>query len=244
MVESGMGGNVAVEGLGAIVRRRREQAGLSLREAARRAGISLSYLIAIENGRNPTTGRAPQPSPRVLAAISRVLELDMETLLAASGAAGPPSSAHVLLYQMGQARRSPLEAARRLFGSAAEAWIDIVDPGHPDPPRPLADDRVWHVPGPLGAEPPRFDSERVLQALSGELEQAPRSFRSSRVGIVFGANSSALRSAANPDSMLEAESTWETDVALRFHAALGHAPVANVCVYREDDIRELAPRLD
>lgn len=233
-------------GLGGIVRRRREQAGLSLREMARRAGISLSYLIAIENGRNPTTGRSPQPSPRVLAGIARALDLDMETLLAALGGADPSSATHLLLYQMGRVR-SPLAASRRLFGGAADSWIDIVDPHDPTPAPPSAADDAWHVPGPLGVGPPeraRFDAERALGALADVLADAPISFRTSRVGIVFGANPSAMRSTENPGSILEAESTWELDVAMRFHATLGRAPVANVCVYRDIDIQELAPRLD
>src|SRR5919197_6535256 len=87
-------------GLGGILRRPREQLGLSTREAARRIGISPSYLVALEQGRNPSTGRPPVPSPPILAAIGRVLEIELATLLDASGVPTSTSS-HLLLYQTG-----------------------------------------------------------------------------------------------------------------------------------------------
>src|SRR6266508_1229502 len=113
--------------LGGILRRRREQLGLSMREAARRIGISPSYLVALEQGRNPSTGRAPVPSPPILAAIGRVLEIELATLLDAAGAATSPS-AHLLLYQTGSGQQSPLEAARSLFAGQVDAWIEIEAP--------------------------------------------------------------------------------------------------------------------
>src|SRR6185312_2427798 len=99
-------------GLGGILRRRREQLGLSMRETARRIGISPSYLVALEQGRNPSTGRAPIASPPILAAIGRVLDLELGTLLDASGAPTSPSP-HLLLYLIGAGDPSPLEASRR-----------------------------------------------------------------------------------------------------------------------------------
>src|SRR5688572_33136260 len=92
--------------LGGILRRRRAQLGLSMREAARRIGISPSYLVALEQGRNPSTGRAPVPSPPILAAIGRVLDVDLATLLDASGVP-TSSSSHLPLYQTGSGRQSP-----------------------------------------------------------------------------------------------------------------------------------------
>jgi hypothetical protein len=44
--------------------------------------------------------------------------------------------------------------------------------------------------------------------------------------------------------LLESETTWEHDVAAEFQAALGLEPAANICVYREADVQELAARLD
>jgi transcriptional regulator with XRE-family HTH domain len=235
--------------LGGILRRRREQLGLSMREAARRIGISPSYLVALEHGRNPSTGRAPVPSPPILAAIGRVLDIELATLLDASGAP-TSSSTHLLLYQAGEAgaaHQSPLEAARRLFAGRVDAWIEIVDPRRSDDAESPPDDVLVRKRRPLNSARPEsrvFDTTRALAALSGVLAEAPRSSPRRRLGIVFGANSAVLRSIENPPVLLESETTWEHDVGAEFRAALGVEPAANVCVYREADIQELAARLD
>lgn len=109
--------------LGDLIRREREQRGLSMREAARGIGISPAYLVELEHGRNPTTGRPPVPSPVVLAGIERALGIPMRTLLDLAGAA-PPRSAHMLLVQAGGRRRSARAAAARAFGAGVDAWID------------------------------------------------------------------------------------------------------------------------
>lgn len=88
--------------LGGILRRRRDQLGLSMREAARRIGIAPSYLASFEQGRNPPTGRPPVPSPKILVAMGQVLEIELASLLDAVGAA-PSPSVHLLLYQTGAA---------------------------------------------------------------------------------------------------------------------------------------------
>jgi transcriptional regulator with XRE-family HTH domain len=238
-------GRLPPSGLGGILRRRREQLGLSKREAARRIGISPSYLVALEQGRNPSTGRAPVPSPPILAAIGRVLDVELATLLDASGAPTSPS-AHLLLFQTGARNQSPLEAARRLFAGQVDAWIEIVDPRRSDdvesPPDVLVRKRRPLISERSGS--PVFETSRVLGALSEVLAEAPRSRPQPRLGIIFGANSAVLRSIENPPALLESETTWEHDVGAEFRAALDVEPAANVCVYREADIQELTTRLD
>jgi len=239
------GDSPSPSGLGGILRRRRVQLGLSLRETARRIGISPSYLVALEQGRNPSTGRAPVASPPILAAIGRVLELELATLLDASGAPTSPS-AHLLLYLTGAGNPSPLEAARRLFAGKVDAWIEIIDPRGSDGTESPPVDILLRKRGPLGSAASGslvFDTARVLAALSDVLADAPRA-RPSRLGIIFGANSAVLRSIENPQALLESETTWEHDVAHEFQAALGVEPAANICVYRDTDIQELATRLD
>jgi transcriptional regulator with XRE-family HTH domain len=232
--------------LGGILRRRREQLGLSMREAARRIGISPSYLVALEQGRNPSTGRAPVPSARILAAIGRVLDVELATLFDASGAP-TSSSAHLLLYQTGTGRQSPLEAARRFFAGQVDAWIEIVDPRRSDDAESPPDDVLVRKRQSLSwarSGSHVFETHRVLAALSDVLAEAPRLSPRPRLGIIFGANSAVLRSIENPPVLLESETTWEHDVGAEFRAAHGLEPAANVCVYREDDIQELAARLD
>jgi transcriptional regulator with XRE-family HTH domain len=225
-----------------MLRRRREQLGLSMRATARRVGISPSYLAALEQGRNPSTGRAPMPSPPILAAIGRVLEIELATLLDAAGAATSPS-AHLLLYQTGSGQQSPLEAARSLFAGQVDAWIEIVDPRRPDDAESPPDDVLVRRHRPLNSAPV-FQTARALAALSSVLAESPRSSPRPRLGIIFGANSAVLRSIENPPALLESERTWERDVGIEFRAALEVEPAANVCVYRETDIQELAARLD
>jgi len=232
--------------LGGLLRRRREQLGLSMREGARRIGISPSYLVALEQGRNPSTGRAPVPSARILAAIGRVLDIELATLLDASGAT-TSSSAHLLLYQTGTGHQSPLEAARRFFAGQVDAWIEIVDPRSSEDAESPPDDVLVRKRQPLSRARSGshvFETPRVLAALSDVLAEAPRSGPRPRLGIVFGANSALLRSIENPPALLESETTWEYDVGAEFRAAHGIEPAANVCVYREADIQELAARLD
>jgi transcriptional regulator with XRE-family HTH domain len=228
------------------MRRHREQLGLSTREAARRIGISPSYLVALEKGRNPSTGRAPVPSAPILAAIGRVLDIELATLLDASGAPTRPS-AHLLLYQAGVGHRSPLEAARRLFAAHVDAWIEIVDPRRSEQAESPPDDVLLRYRWPLSPTQSGesvFEKARTLGVLSSVLAEARRSTPAPRLGIIFGASSALLRSIENPPALLESEATWEHDVEVEFRRALGVAPSANVCVYREADVQELASRLD
>jgi transcriptional regulator with XRE-family HTH domain len=230
--------------LGGILRRRREQLGLSMREAARRMGISPSYLVALEQGRNPSTGRAPVPSAPILAAIGRALDIELATLLDASGAP-VSSSTHLLLYQTGTGHQSPLEAARRLFAGQVDAWIEIVDPRSSDDAESPPDDVLVRTRRPLISARSRvFGTPHALRALSDVLAEVPRSSSRPRLGIIFGANSAVLRSIENPLALLESEPTWEHAAGAEFRAALGVEPSANVCVYREADVQELAARLD
>ncbi|HSD01198.1 MAG TPA: helix-turn-helix transcriptional regulator [Gaiellales bacterium] len=182
--------------LGDLIRRERERLGISMREAARRIGISPAYLVELEHGLNPTTGRPPTPSPAVLAGIERALGVDITTLLRLTAGASPPS-AHMLLVQAGR-RRSARVAAARAFGDGIDAWIDA---------------------GPLA----------TLASLSAPPGR--------RLGLVFGSRSATLDIAADPAAVLAAERTWEDDVAAACRDAGGGAPAANVCVYRERDLR-------
>ncbi len=72
-------GTTDTEQLGDFVRKQRETAGLSLRAAARAAGIDHKYLFNIENG------KVEQPGPRILVALARVLEVEVEDLYALAG---------------------------------------------------------------------------------------------------------------------------------------------------------------
>ena len=192
--------------VGDLLRTRRLALGLSLRHVARAADISPSYLVALEHGRNPTTGRPPMPSPPVLAGLGRVLGIGRSALLEL--AAPPSHSPHALLYQTGSGPRSPGEAARLLFGDAVDRWVEVGRPSAPD--RALAE----------------------LEALLAEHRPAAGA---GRLGLIFGAGLRPRR--RDLPSLIAAEATWEADVAGACRRALGVEPVANVCVYRDADIR-------
>jgi transcriptional regulator with XRE-family HTH domain len=67
------------ERLGRFIHDRRREQGLALREVAERAGVSKSFLSAVENA------DAPLPSLSMLRRIARGLEVDEADLLAAAG---------------------------------------------------------------------------------------------------------------------------------------------------------------
>jgi transcriptional regulator with XRE-family HTH domain len=195
--------------LGNAIRERRRGLGLSMREAARRIGISTGYLVELEHGRNPTTGRAPMPSPTVLAGVGRALDIDLTTLLDLAGVT-PRRSAHVLLVQVGTGRRSARAAARRAVTATVDTWIEIAGRGDPG---------------------------RALRAAADVVADAPRADPGRRLGLVFESSPSALRTPEGRAAVLASERTWEDDVAAACRASAGIEPAANVCVYREADIR-------
>jgi transcriptional regulator with XRE-family HTH domain len=207
--------------LGHLIRRRRDALGLSLRETARRIGISPGYLVGLEHGRNPTTGRPPTPSPPVLAAIGRVLDVDLDTLLDLAGAA-PRPSAHVLLVQLGEGELPARAGARRALAGRADSWVELAEP--------LG----------LTAAGDGYDADLALRALERRMARVPPAAGERRLGLIFGAGSRPLRTVANPDALIAAEATWERDVAAACRGVVGAEPVANVCVYREADLRTVA----
>ena len=196
-----------------MIRQRRQGLGLSMREASRRIGISTGYLVELEHGRNPTTGRAPMPSPTVLAGVGRALDIDLATLLHLAGVT-PPRTAHVLFVQASGARRSARAAARRAVAGSVDAWMEVAGRGDPA--------------GALRA---------VADLVAGQANGDPNR----RLGLVFQASAGALRTRDIRQAVVVSERTWETDVATVCRAAAGTEPTANVCVYREADIRAAGP---
>lgn len=71
-------GRRQLEALGALIRKQRQQAELTLRDLAERANVSNPYLSQIERGLH-------EPSVRVLKAIAGALNLSAESLLVQAG---------------------------------------------------------------------------------------------------------------------------------------------------------------
>lgn len=71
--------------IGDILRKIREKRGLSLREAARRSGLSHSYINAIEKGKHPKTKVPIRPSPETLDSLSKAYNVSYQELMIAAG---------------------------------------------------------------------------------------------------------------------------------------------------------------
>jgi hypothetical protein len=215
-----------------------------MRDVSREAGISPAYLVALEHGHNPTTGRPPTPSPRIITELGRVLGIDRSVLLDLASTP-PPTSAHVLLYQTGPASASAMDAARLLFAGRVDGWVEIVPPGVAARAS-SARDILARAQGPLGVwgdEKRSFQPEEALGSLEGVLRHARRLSDIPRLGFVFGANSDGLRTIDNPEALLTSEVTWERDVGNLCRHLLGVEPLANICVYREPDLCGLSAQL-
>jgi transcriptional regulator with XRE-family HTH domain len=229
--------------LGALIRARRRELGRSLREVARAAGVSSSYLGAIESGRNPATGRPPLPSLRVLAALARELGLELGVLLASVGLGDETGDepAHTLLYVLDGGRAGVLDHVARLHADT-ERWVHVPDPRDAGEQR-AALTCAW----PLGTDPypdHLLDPDRVVAALERELRAGAERLGEARTGLLIADCSAVMRWVTNPEDELAFEHRWPDDVERIFRAALGRPPTANVCVYRHDDIEALALQVD
>lgn len=58
---------------------------LSLREAAKRSGLSYSYISSLENGKHPRTGAPINPTPDILRNLSNAYNYPYEDLMRVAG---------------------------------------------------------------------------------------------------------------------------------------------------------------
>lgn len=185
--------------------------GLSLREAAGRIGISAAYLVSIEQGHNPSTGRAPMPSMPVLIAIGRTYAIDVRSLL---GPVLEPDEGHALLIQLGDADGPVPVGALRLIAPNVDEWLDV------------AARRVGS-----GSSP-----QAALEELAPLV--AHTSARTN-LGLIFGAGRNVMGETDDPSAVIASEATWHRDVAAVCREAAGVDPAVNVCVYRSDELRTI-----
>ncbi len=109
--------------LGALVRRRREEQGLSQRDLAERAGLAHSNIGRLE------TGFYSRPQPELLQRVARVLGIDVEDLYAE---AYPGASLPQLPQYLRRAHGLPEEAATEVqayFARLREKYGVDDDPG-------------------------------------------------------------------------------------------------------------------
>jgi len=74
-----------LDDLGQLLKKAREQSGLSQRKAAEAAKISPTYVRTLESSSNPNTNKPSRPSPEVLLAMGNALKVDPEILFDMAG---------------------------------------------------------------------------------------------------------------------------------------------------------------
>lgn len=77
------GGQLIVSELGDFLRKLR--GGLSLREAAKRSGLSYTYIRSLELGKHPRTGSTINPTPEALRSLSKAYNYPHEELMKLAG---------------------------------------------------------------------------------------------------------------------------------------------------------------
>jgi transcriptional regulator with XRE-family HTH domain len=122
-----------VVNLGARLKHRRQQSGMSLRELARQLGVSPSFVSQLENGKS-------QPSVATLYSLAQLLDVSIDELFAAEGEVGITESP--VAAQVGRSAtakpRDAVPISRSELGSPADAWPDqpaparlsVTRPGH------------------------------------------------------------------------------------------------------------------
>jgi transcriptional regulator with XRE-family HTH domain len=83
MLNEKKGGNLIVSELGGFLRKLR--GGLSLREAAKRSGLSYTYIRSLELGKHPRTGAPINPTPDILRSLSKAYNYPHEELMKLAG---------------------------------------------------------------------------------------------------------------------------------------------------------------
>ena len=129
-------GRSQVEKLGRIIRERRVQAELSLRDLAARTNVSNPYLSQIERGLH-------QPSVRVLKAIAGALNMSAETLMVQAGLLDEPATRAGTVG--GRCRAGRPRPDRRPAGRAAGGVPQLR---RSEPRRRLSPRHAPHRPGP------------------------------------------------------------------------------------------------
>lgn len=228
-------GDMSLLAFGRRVRARRESLGLSLRAVAGLAEISPSYLSAIESGRNPATGRPPEPSVGVADRLCRALDLTPVRML------GACAHDHALLYRLDDAHGGLAGLLDCAFGDTAEQWIRIDDPRDETADTALS----WRWPYGGGPYPDDYlVPDRIFAALESRMETAAAHVTSTAYGLAIADCSAVMRWVVNPDAEVALEDIWADRAADVLTRCIGRGPVANVCVYRHADLEALSGRID
>lgn len=217
---------------GRALKERREGLGYSTRDLAQRAGVSQSYVVALEGSRSSRDAAGPSPTIDVLVRLASALGSEPAALLEPSVHRSGP---HVLLVVEDDGA-SLFDVAKSFIadqGDAADAaGVDSwVTAGHR---RDMAE-ADHHIPLHLGAGP--YDRAEVARAIDHGLATLGPVIDGRRLGLIFSEDPSVLIDEAA--AVLAAEHDWSAMVG-RAVCAAGARPAWNLCVYELDVLRQMA----
>ncbi|MEQ9258379.1 MAG: helix-turn-helix transcriptional regulator [Roseovarius sp.] len=230
---------------GQRVRARRKLLRLSIRRLAEDSQISPSYLSAIESGRNPATGRPPEPSIGVVERLSKALGLTGPVFAADDETQGGCCchGNHVLLYRLDDERRDLIEILQMAFGGEVAQWLCISDPRRA--PESREGVIAWQWPFGRFPYPDTFlVPDRICDALETQVKGLAGRVTAADYGLVIADCSAVMRWMINPEAEIDYEERWverSTDILTRH---VGRAPQANVCVYLHRDLEALDGKID
>jgi transcriptional regulator with XRE-family HTH domain len=213
-------------GFAAALSHGRRRLGLSTRELAAAAGISQSYVVALEGAGRPRARRIV-PTVDVIAGLAAALGRPAEDLFAA---ALRVRCRHVLMVADGAATGT-LTRARRACGDASVEWVRVVAaerPGRGD---------EWTISLRRDAAS-TYDPTRIAESLRVELAGRPPRVAAHNLGLLFEETAAVMSSLEDPHVILDFEDRWSEVVAEAADAANVHA-AWNVCVYERERLRAL-----
>ena len=224
--------------VGAEVRERRRQLGLSVRALAARASISPAYVSAIETSHNPSTGRAPALGLAIARRLAEALGVDVTTLI---GQPEPPRGLgeHVLVYITSASTTSVVTALDLRYRADVDHWLHIVDPRS----RGLrSGSRVTACRFPLGSSPyatRELDPDALIAAVDREVARLAPAWRGRRVGLLVEDCSAVMRYLSDASTEVALEARWHDAVCRIWRTRLGAPPPVDVCAYRCADLEAL-----
>lgn len=230
---------------GQRIRERRKSLRMSIRELANKSGISSSYVSAIECGKNPATGRPPEPSMSIVERITNALGIPNAFINKNNSICGSSCDQnHSLIYRLDDSRGNLQHILDEAFGEKVNQWICIGDPREPSN---SSDSNLisWQWPFGKFPYPDTFlVAERIEEALEKELKQIAKQITGKKIGIVIADCSAVMRWMVNPDAEVEYEDRWIERSTEIFNEIIGKTPIVNACVYSHKDIEALDKNID
>ncbi len=197
---------------------------LSTRDLARLAGISQSYVVALERPQSAGDPPGPTPTVDVLARLAHALGLHPGELFEQSMR---PAGRHVLLV-VDDANQPMLDSVRSLTGDRTATWVaaDAAREPHALPLRLRRNKRT------------RYERTVIEASLHGELARLAPLITGHDVGFVFAEMSAVMTALHNPEELIDFEHRW-AEVVATAAANVGAHAAWNVCVYEIDALRAL-----